>query len=164
MKGRIYWSKFLFDQGITHNIIYSGADVYTPYVESEIMAQYAIAIGIPKEHIYIETHAEHSTENVYYAYKLARNLGFKKMALASDPFQTRMLRKFTRKKVSADIALIPMAEDSLLEMEPQMKDPAINPDGAFRKDFISIKKREGFWKRVRGTLGKNIDSTAYSKL
>jgi uncharacterized SAM-binding protein YcdF (DUF218 family) len=163
MKGRIYWSKFLFDHGIALNIIYSGAAVYSPYVEGEIMAQYALALGIPKEHVYSETHAEHSTENVYYGYKLARKLGFKTIALASDPFQTRLLRKFTRKRVNADIGLIPMVEDSLLAMEPQMKDPIINTEGAYRKDFVSIKKREGFWKRWRGTFGKNLDSTVYNK-
>jgi uncharacterized SAM-binding protein YcdF (DUF218 family) len=162
MKGRIYWSKYLYDQGVTRNIIYSGADVYTPYVEGEIMVSYAVALGIPKEHVFSENHAEHSTENVFYSYKLARQLGFKKIALASDPFQTRMLRKFTRNKVSRDIAMIPMVEDELRSMEPQMKDPVIDPGEAFRKDFINIKKREGLWKRLRGTLGKNIDRSLYN--
>ncbi|MDP4251461.1 MAG: YdcF family protein [Bacteroidota bacterium] len=163
MKGRIYWSKFLYDHGIARNIIYSGSAVYTPYTEGEIMALYAISLGIPKEHIYSETRAQHSTENVYYAYRLARKMGFKTVALASDPFQTHMLRKFTRKKVSAGIGLIPMVEDSLKAMEPEMKDPVIDPQSAYRKDFISITKRENFWQRWRGTLGRNIKSTAYHK-
>ena len=163
MKGRIYWSKYLFDQGVTRNIIYSGSDVYTPYVEGEVMALYAEALGIPKAHIFSETRAEHSTGNVYYSYKLALSLGFKKIALASDPFQTRMLRKFTRKKVSASIDLIPMVEDYLPTKETEMKDPVINPGSAYRENFISLKKREGFWKRLRGTLGKNIDRTEPDK-
>jgi len=160
MKGRIYWSKYLYDQGLARNIIYSGSDVYTPYVEGEIMAAYAVALGIPREHVFSETRAEHSTGNVYYSYRLALKLGFKKIALASDPFQTRMLRKFTRKKVSASIDLIPMVEERLKEIEPEMKDPVINAEAAFRKDFVSLKDREGFWKRLRGTLGKNIDRKA----
>ena len=159
MKGRVYWSKYLFDQGVTRNIIYSGSDVYTPYVEGEIMALYAVALGIPRGHVFSETRAEHSTGNVYYSYKLALNLGFKKIALASDPFQTRMLRKFTREKVSASIDLIPMVEDYLPAKEAEMKDPVINPGSAYQENFISLKKREGFWKRLRGTLGKNIDRT-----
>lgn len=121
------------------------------------MAAYAVALGIPKEHIFSETRAEHSTGNVYYSYLLARKLGFKKIALASDPFQTRMLRRFTRKKVSDSIDLIPMVEEHLRKMEPEMTDPVINAEPAYRKDFVSLKKREGFWKRLRGTLGKNID-------
>lgn len=112
MKVRVYWSKFLYDHGVARNIIYSGNAVYTPYAEGQIMAMYAIALGIPKEHVYSEVRAEHSTENVYYSYQLARKLGFRSMALASDPSQTHLLRKFTRKKVSADIDLIPMVEDS----------------------------------------------------
>lgn len=163
MKGRIYWSKFLYDQGVTRNIIYSGAAVYTPYVEAEIMAQYAIAIGVPKDHVYCETLAEHSTENVYYSFELARKLGFKTIAIASDPFQTRLLRRFARKKVSDTIGLIPMVEDRMVNMEPEMRDPEINSEKAFQKDFVSIKNREGFWKRWRGTLGKNIDRNTDSK-
>src|ERR1700722_8092906 len=86
MKARIYWSKFLFDQGIAKNIMFSGSSVYTPYTESTIMAQYAEAIGIPKENIFTETRAEHSTENVYYSYKKAKKMHFDRIALASDPF------------------------------------------------------------------------------
>ncbi len=163
MKGRIYWSKFLYDRGITRNIIYSGAAVYSPYVEAEIMAQYAVALGIPREHVYCETRAEHSTENVYYSYKLAVKLGFKTIAIASDPFQTRLLRRFTRRKVSGAVALIPMVMDSMALLEPEMKDPEINPEKAYQEDFINIKKREGIWKRWRGTLGKNIDRNEDSK-
>ncbi|HRP56590.1 YdcF family protein [Agriterribacter sp.] len=161
MKGRIYWSKYLFDKGITKNIMYSGSAVYTAYYEAEIMAMYAKAIGIPAKNIYTETRAEHSTENVYYGYKKAQQLGFERIALASDPFQTRLLRRYVRKKVSADIAFIPMVTDTLKAIEPAMIDPDINAQAAFKPGFISIKERESFWKRLRGTLRGNIDTTAY---
>ena len=107
MKGRVYWAKYLYDKGIAKNIMFSGSAVYTPYYEAKIMALYAEAIGIPKEHIFIETKAEHSTENIYYSYKKAKELGFNTIALASDPFQTKRLRKFIRKKVSPDVGIIP---------------------------------------------------------
>ena len=125
------------------------------------MGMYAEAIGIPKQNIFAETKAEHSTENVYYAYLKAQQLGFKKIALASDPFQTKMLRKFTRQKVNAEIKLIPFVVDTLKEMQPTMIDPIIDYQQAFVPNFISITKRESFWKRLRGTMGKNIDSTVY---
>ena len=41
MKGRVLWSKYLYDRGIAKNIIYSGSAVYSPYVEAEIMAALA---------------------------------------------------------------------------------------------------------------------------
>jgi uncharacterized SAM-binding protein YcdF (DUF218 family) len=158
MKGRIYWSKFLFDRGIARNIIYSGAAVYTPYCEAEIMGLYAHALGIPQENIFAETRAEHSTENLYYSYRKAIQLGFKTIALASDPFQTKALRKFARKKLPGPIDLIPMVVDTLKALGPTMTDPVIDAQKAFRSPFTPINKREGFWKRLRGTMGKNIDS------
>jgi uncharacterized SAM-binding protein YcdF (DUF218 family) len=161
VKGRVYWSKFLFDKAIAKNIMYSGSSVYSPYTEAVIMSLYAEAIGIPKENIFIETKAEHSTENVYYSYQKAKQSGFKKIALASDPFQTKMLRRFTREKVSSEIRLIPFVVDTLKAIQPQMQDPVIDYEKAFNKDFKSITKREGFWKRLRGTMGKNIDKDAY---
>lgn len=161
MKGRIYWSKYLLDKGITENIMYSGAAVYSPYNEAEIMALYAEAIGIPREKIYTELLAEHSTENIYYGYKKAKQLGFKKIALASDPFQTRMLKKFVKEKISPDVALIPMVVDTMKLIEPSMTDPVIDYKKAYRENFISIKKRESFWKRLRGTIRGNMDTTAY---
>lgn len=161
MKGRVYWSKYLYEKGIAKNVMYSGSAVYSPYYEAVIMALYGEAIGIPKENIFTETKAEHSTENIYYSCKKAKKLGFNKIALASDPFQTRMLRKFCRRKVSPDVGIIPFVIDTLEAMEPLMIDPEIDYQQAFVENFVSLKEREGFWKRLRGTRGKNIDYSAY---
>jgi uncharacterized SAM-binding protein YcdF (DUF218 family) len=161
MKGRIYWSKYLYDHGIAKNIMYSGSSVYSPYYEGEVMALYAKALGIPAEHIFTETKAEHSTENIYYSYKKAKKLGFHTIALASDPFQSKSLKKFTRKKVDPAVAIIPMVIDTMKMIEPTMTDPEIDYQKAYNPNFISLTKREGFWKRLRGTMGKNIDTNAY---
>lgn len=161
MKGRIYWSKYLYDKGIAKNVMYSGSSVSSPYYEGTIMALYAEAIGIPKEHIYTELKAEHSTENIYYSYKKAKKLGFKKIAVASDPFQTKLLRRYIRKKVSPDVAIIPFVIDTLKMIEPAMTDPAIDYKQAFNKDYKSLKEREGFWKLLRGTRGLNVDTSLY---
>ena len=161
MKARVYWSKYLYDKGIAKNIIYSGSAVYTPYYEGKIMAMYAAALGIPEQHIYFDTLAEHSTENVFYSYKLGKKMGFTHMALASDPFQTKLLRGFARKKFDPPMDVIPFVIDTLKAMEPGMTDPSIDFTLAFKKDFISIKDRDSFRKRWRGTRGKNINTSAY---
>jgi hypothetical protein len=161
MKARVYWSKYLYERGMAKNIMYSGSSVYSPYYEAEIMALYAQALGIPQKSIFTETRAEHSTENIYYSYRKAKLLGFKKIALASDPFQTKLLRRYTRKRVSREVKLIPIVIDTLRMMEPQMTDPVIDYRQAFNKNFVSILKRENFWKRLRGTRGRNVDTTAY---
>lgn len=161
MKIRVYWSKFLYDKGITKNIIYSGSAVYSPYYEAEIMALYAIELGIPKENIFTEIKAEHSTENVYYCYKKALQLGFKSIALATDPYQSKMVKAFIRKELENEVTMIPIVFDSLRALNPAMIDPTINYQQAFDSNFVSLKEREGFWKRFRGTLGKNIKEEYY---
>lgn len=160
MRGRIYWAKYLYDQGIAKNIMFSGSSVYTPYYEGIVMAQYAKALGIAPANIFYETEAEHSVENIYYSYNKAKQLGFEKIALASDPFQTRLLRRFTRRKVSADVTMLPMVKDTIKAMEPGMVDPVIDIKQAYNDDFISLRKRESYFKRLKGTMGYNLkDST-----
>jgi hypothetical protein len=161
MKIRVFWSKYLYDQGIAKNEMYTGSAVYSPYCEAEIMALYGAELGIPNEHIFTETKAEHSTENVYYSYKKAKKLGFNKIALATDPFQAKMLRSFIEKKMEANIALIPIVFDTLNAMTPSMYDPKIEYEKALVENFVSITEREGFWKRLKGTRGLNMDTTAY---
>ena len=164
MKIRVYWSKFLYDKGIAKNIIYSGSAVYSPYYEAEIMALYAQKLGIPSEHIFTENKAEHSTENVYYSYKYSKLLGFKSIALATDPFQSKMVKSFIRKELKGEITVIPIVYDTLRAMDPAMYDPIIEPITAFDSSFISITERESFWKRLQGTRGKNVDRSAYENL
>lgn len=154
MKIRVYWSEYLYKKGIAKNIIYSGSAVYTPYVESKIMALYGEALGIPKENIYAETKAEHSTENLYYSYKMAQKMGFKRIALATDPYQDKLLRRFG-KKFKLDVTHIPIVFDTLKQIKKI--DPKIIDSTAQVQNFISITERESFWKRWKGTLGKNIN-------
>lgn len=155
MQGRVYWSKYLFDKGITKNIIYSGSAVYTPFIESEVMALYAKELGIPAENIFAEKKAEHSTENLYYSYYLAKSLGFEKIALATDPFQSKMLSSYPKKlKVSVD--LIPFVKDSLRAM-PKQANVKIDTTGLKVLCFESITERENRYKRFWGTMGKNIE-------
>lgn len=155
MKDRILWSKFLFEKGYTKNILYSGGAVYTPYIESKIMALYAEALGIPKENIFTEEKAEHTTENLYYSYQLAKEKGFKKIALATDPYQTNNLQGYLKKK-KFDVSLLPIQYDTvsiIKTLEPKILSASAKVDTT---TFVSIKKRESFFKRMRGTMGKNI--------
>src|SRR5690606_6081814 len=80
MKSRLLWAKVLYDKGIVRNFIVSGGAVHSPYVEAEYMKRYAVALGIPADHIFTETKAQHSVENIFYSYEMARVLGFKSIA------------------------------------------------------------------------------------
>lgn len=154
MKGRVLWADFLYRKGIIRNIIFSGSAVYSPYYEAKIMGLYARQLGVPEKHIFYETQAEHSTENIYYAYELARKQGFKTIALVTDPFQSSLTKGFTKRRFATKIQHIPFMVDTLRMLND--KEYTIDPAPALKADFVSITERESWFKRLRGTLGAFI--------
>lgn len=154
---RLIWAKHLYDKGIAKNIITSGSSVYTPYVEGVIMAEYLVAMGIPREHIIIEDKAEHSTENVWYGWKLAKSHGFKSIAVCSDPFQSKLLYRFARRRTHREVYFLPAIFDTLRTLPHDT--PVVKYQDFKIKDFTPITQRESKWKRFRGTMGKHIDYT-----
>ena len=154
VKCRVYWAVYLYNNGIAKNIIFSGSAVYTPYVESEIMALYAEQMGVPKENIFIETKAEHSSDNLYYSYVLAKENNFKSIAVASDAVQCGFLKRFKHKFKLNDVKFIPIVYEDL-----QLKEcpgPIINDQDAFVPNFVSLKEREKFFQRYRSTHGSKV--------
>ena len=154
MKGRVLWADFLYKRGIIRNIIFSGSAVYSPYYEAKIMGLYAQQLGIPDSNIFYDTKAEHSTENIYYSYELAREKGFKTIALVTDPFQSSLTKGFTRRRFATKIQHIPFLVDTLKKLNGS--DYTIDPVSAFESEFKSITERENWFKRFRGTLGAFI--------
>lgn len=157
MRMRVLWSYHLYNRGLAKNIIYSGSAVYSPYIESRIMAEYAKKLGIPAEHIFTEEQAEHSTENIFYSYYMGKSLGFENIAVATDPFQSRMVKSFVKRK-KLDVAYVPIIFDTLNAYYAEM-DVRIDPASAKVENFVPLPEREGFWKRFAGTLGKNLKFT-----
>lgn len=152
---RVAWAAHLYKRGLIKNIIMSGSAVYTPYVEAKIMKQYAIALGVPEQNIFIEDRAEHSTENVWYGYKLAKSKGFTSIALASDIFQTKLLYRFGKKRTK-DLGYLPVIFDTLKTLShatPPIEYKHLKLDST----FIALPDRESKWQRLRGTQGKHID-------
>jgi uncharacterized SAM-binding protein YcdF (DUF218 family) len=155
---RILWAKYLYDHGIAKNIIFSGAAVSSRYYEGLAMKIVADSLGIPPSHTFAEIKAEHSTENVWYGMKMAQQLGFKKIALAADPFQTKMLRKFLKVRCN-NMPYIPIVYDSVIADRNKWQSlmPAqVDCNSAVCKDFVALAERESFAERFRGTRGKHI--------
>lgn len=153
MNIRVSWANYLYKNGLTNNIIFSGGAVYTKYSEAKTMAAYGMALGIPQEHIFVDTMAEHSTENVYYSYLIAKQQGFKKIALATDPFQAKSLKGMIH-KLQLPIDLLPILFDTLRQIDRY--EPEVSLETAIVDTFVSIKERESFFTRLKGTAGKHI--------
>lgn len=147
---RIKWAYFLYKNGYTKNIIFSGSAVHSPYVEAEVMKLIALQTDIPKDHIFTETKAEHTTENLYYSCVLAKKLGFNSIGFATEAAQSSFMKQFKR-KFKLQLDFIPVVTDSVLKMDLVLK--PIDESSAFVPNFIPLNEREGLLKSLRGTRG-----------
>ncbi len=152
---RVFWAYHLIQEGIAENVIFSGGAVHTPYVESEIMAQYSRNLGIPAEKIFVESRAEHSTENLFYGYALARELGFKRIAVATDPFQAQLIRRNTKQddlEVDYIAAKVSMIMFKYRGIYPKLEDPCL----AHIDNFMPLAERISEDERKLGTQGERF--------
>ncbi|MCC6181545.1 MAG: YdcF family protein [Bacteroidia bacterium] len=154
MQMRVAWAVHLYKKGIAKNLIMSGSSVYSPYIEGEIMKAYAITLGVPTEHIIVENKAEHSTENLWYGYLLAKSKEFNTIALATDPFQTRMTYRFGRRWLKP-LKFLPVNLDTLRTL-PHSDTMLIDYKPLKVENFASIVETQSKWYRLKGTLGLNI--------
>lgn len=150
---RLFWAYHLYKTGETKHIIVSGGAVHTPYVEAEIFAIYLEKLGVNPRHIIIENKAEHSTENVFYGLELARNHGFERFAVATDPMQTQMIA-FLMRKVDLKIDYLP-TDIKLIGMNYWKRfDMVIDGSEAYVDNFVPLKERESRKLRMQGTRGE----------
>lgn len=155
---RVRWAVFLYENGIAKNLIFSGSAVYTPYYESKIMGAMAHKLGIPLEHIFYENKAEHSTENLYYGYHLAKSLGFNRIALASDPLQTYLLSEVNESLKIYDVSFLPFNRSFIRENsnKDRISIDAENAKVQSLEEFVALPDRKNPSERLKGTLGRKI--------
>lgn len=154
MKGRVIWAVHLYKRGLVKNLIFSGGSVYNKHYEGKIMCLYAQAMGVPAEHCFAEIQAEHSVENVYYGKRMADSLGFKKVVLVTDPFQTALLKRYL-KKFKPHIQRMPFIVDTLHTIN--RVNYKIDGSSAINAGFTApLPDRESNWKRFQGTRGKKV--------
>ena len=139
-KARLFWAKELYESGIAKNIIFSGSAVHTAYVEAVIMKMMADSLGIPTRHTFIEDKALHSNENVAYGVALAQKMGFENIAIATDPIQSLVIKKYTRDN-HEHVSILPF---SLKAMPLYYKAvlPKVNEENAYVYDFIPLSDRQ----------------------
>lgn len=150
---RVLWSQTLLSRGMSKNIIFSGSAVYSPYVEAEIMALYALELGVDENNIIIEPQAEYSIENLYYSLNLAKKHGFVSLALATDPIQAKKMQSIV-KKYQLNIDIIPF--DTFITGK-EIEKIEINNNLAYISNFESIIERKNIIERIQGTKGVGID-------
>jgi uncharacterized SAM-binding protein YcdF (DUF218 family) len=152
---RMFWAYHLYMNGITKNVMFSGGAVHTPYVEAKIMAEYAVQMGIPRDNIIIEDSAEHSSENLFYGYRLAKRMGYEKIAVATDPFQSGMIALLTnRDKLPVDF--IPAKIETVATKYWKSFRFNINDKTAHKEGFVPLVERVSKKERKKGTRGESF--------
>lgn len=136
---RLHWAKAVYDRGIAKNIMFSGDAVHTPYIEGKLMKLFAIEMGIPAEHIYEENKALHTTENIKNAKKLAKEMGFDKIAFATDPYQFSYMVPLVN-VLAAGTPLISFPTDSM-EFYSQPLPENVNINAAFVENWSDPTKK-----------------------
>lgn len=162
---RVRWAVYLYEIGLAKNLIFSGSAVYTPYYESKVMGAMAHELGVPSENIFYESKAEHSTENLYYGYHLAKSLGFQRIALASDPLQTYLLSEANESLKVDDISFLPFNRTFIRENSSKGR-IIVDVDKAkvqAIEEFIALPDRKTPSERLNGTLGRKIKLEIKSK-
>lgn len=97
-------------------------------------------MGIPTRHTFIENKALHSTENVAYGIQLAHSMGFKNIAIATDPIQAIFLKKYTNDN-HGHVSILPFNFNAL-PFYYKAPFPDVNPETAFVENFVPLKDRE----------------------
>ncbi len=153
IKARMLWAKHLYDNGATKNLIFSGGAVTTPYIEGLVMKSMADSMGIPTQSSFAETRADHSKENIYYSVKMAQEMGFKNIAVATDIVQSLMLRSYIKEKFPT-IKLIPIDFEAIDFKETIL--PCVDHESTLCKTYIPLHVRKSFKERREGTNGNHI--------
>jgi uncharacterized SAM-binding protein YcdF (DUF218 family) len=113
----------------------------------------ADSLGLPSHRIFAETQAEHSIENVYYSMKMAHQMGFKRIAVATDPFQARMLEPLM-KKYCPGVEIVPIVYSKIRSDRDNI--PSIKSADAVANNFVALNERETRTQRYSGTRGRRV--------
>ncbi len=129
MKARVDKGVELFKQGYAQHMIFTGAAVYNQFVEAEVMADYAVSLGVPPEVISRETHATDTLENAANSVAIMQRNNWHSAIVITTPYHTRRAYQlFLRHPIDVSI----VAADQPLDLTVfQRLDAILHEFGAY---------------------------------
>lgn len=135
---RLAFARDLYNKGITKHIIFSGAATHTPFEEGPLMKAMADSAGLPVNVTFSENRALHSNQNIVYGKKLAKELGFKNVVVATDPYQFAYMTVLMKLYAPGmGIISFPPAQMPVYDQEP----PVFDSTAFLVKNFVPLKSR-----------------------
>ena len=137
---RAAWAAILWQRGLAGAFITSGAAVHSRYVEADAIAAGMVALGVPADRIWLEQNALHTDENMYFSLRIARALGFRRLAVASQKghaaWSCRMLEDWGQRSCGA----FSVDMDAVLASHPEERLRAVRT--AAVGDWLPLVQRE----------------------
>jgi uncharacterized SAM-binding protein YcdF (DUF218 family) len=74
-----------YKAGVAPHIIMTGAAAHNQYIEAHVMAQLALAQGVPASAIVEESQAQNTIQNIYYSARIMHQNGWNSAEIVSSP-------------------------------------------------------------------------------
>ena len=75
--------------GVAPHLLMSGGAAQNRFVEAEVMRQFAVAQGVPREAVFAEGESRNTIQNAYYSYKIMQAQGWQSALVVSSPTHLR---------------------------------------------------------------------------
>lgn len=99
LKTRLDKAIELYRNGVAEKLIVTGAAVENEFVESEVMANYCIEQGIPKENIFVESSAKNTYENARMVRGMMHEHGYNNAIVVTSGFHKMRAEQFFSKQM-----------------------------------------------------------------
>ena len=99
LKARLDKGIEIYKHGFASKIIVSGAAVYNPFVEAEVMAVYCIKNGVAAKDIIMEPNARNTYENAKLVKGIMENEQYEKALVVTSSFHKLRAKKYFSKHI-----------------------------------------------------------------
>lgn len=97
MRTRVERAVKLWREGKVQKILFTGGRVKNPHIESKIMKDYAVALGVPKELIVTETESVSTYHNMMKSKGLMEEKGLHSCAVVTNGWHLRKANHYAKK-------------------------------------------------------------------
>ncbi len=97
MKSRVEKAVALWREGKVGRLFFTGGCVKNPHIESEVMKEYAMALGVPKEHIVTEGQSVSTYHNMMHSKQIMEDNGLNNCVVVTNKWHLRKAGHYAEK-------------------------------------------------------------------
>lgn len=155
---RLAWVMRLWNAEKIDYVITSGAAVYNPFVEADVMAEALVASGIPADRVLRERNALHTDQNISWSLAIAEQHGFGHIVVATDLGQAQhgcaMIRAWTETRCTPEAVDYRRVREDLIAGALHLPDLRVSPVA----DWLPLEEREA---RIASATGTAVRASSF---